>query len=152
MLAHDCPTEMEGFVSSIRTISLKQPSVSTNQVLGAIITDIKAGMVDGFDYCHIDIGNVRVFIAVCVLFEDYPASSEVPDVMKHSARAPCPHCFLFIPLKGRPKYCYTSKIYFSRFGYATSFKQMLEQRLSGTSSSNGEFLRMKQGNHYYNYR
>lgn len=45
MLTLVLPTEKERFVSSIQNIAFTPPGVSTNQVLDAVIPDIKNGTV-----------------------------------------------------------------------------------------------------------
>lgn len=77
--------------SSIRTISPTPVGVSTNEVLDIIIPEIIEGMTSGFSYIDSTFLRSKLYLEVTKIVGDYPASSEVVDVKKHSSGAPCTH-------------------------------------------------------------
>lgn len=80
------------FSLSVQTVSLTPLEVSTNQVLGALIPDIVTETRNGFDCMEPQNQNAKVFLDMCGLLGEHPASSLVLDITKQMAGAPCTHC------------------------------------------------------------
>ena len=84
--------ESQRSLSSVRPISLTPPGMPTNLVFDNIIEDIIVGTRDGFEVVDCEAQKAVVFLQMVGFVADYPASSEVLDVMNHNSRAPCTHC------------------------------------------------------------
>lgn len=120
MFPSSLPMRSRRSQSSIRTISLTPPGVSTNFVLNSLVADLVEGSLNGFS-------SVDAFGTHCICFfdilgfvADYPASSAAVDVKGHTALAPCTHC----------GFQYSPSIYTSKYAYSTSI-----------TSSNSAFMR-----------
>lgn len=134
MLTPDLHTDKRRFVSSIWKNLPETSGVFTYQVLDAIIPDIPAGELDGYDCWDIDVENVQVFIDVCAFLIDYSASSEVLGVVPHSARAPFSQwSFSHRREEEKSKYWYTTGTNFSRCSYTRSSEQTFEPLSSSIS-------------------
>lgn len=76
-----------GLSSSVRTVSLTPPGVSTNQGLDALTPYTVTGTINGFDRIEAQCPRAKVFLDMCGFLGDYPASLQVLDVLKHRAKA-----------------------------------------------------------------
>lgn len=79
-------------MSSVRPLSLTPQEVSTNVVLEKLIPDITRKTYQGYECSDLDGSVLQFFLEVCEFFEDYPAFSQVVDVLNHDTIAPCTHC------------------------------------------------------------
>lgn len=146
MLPLGLPFSRRRAASSVRTISLPPPDVFTNQVLDNLIQDIVEGTTKGFDSLDAEGSKVRVFLHFCGFLEDYPASSQVADTMKHMAEAPCTHCsFRQKGQKGGSSYAYTTKIHYGQSSFTRNIRRTLELHASNLDESRTDFLGMKEG-------
>ena len=97
--------------STIKTISVTPPGVSTNAAIDLIIDDLVRGSIDGIDCIDAFGKRVRVFIDVMGFIGDYPASFSVIDCKGHNATAPCTHCaFVFNKGSYDSTYAYTTSV------------------------------------------
>ena len=111
MLPLNLPLYKRKGLASIRTISLTPAKLSTNMIFDYIIDDLIHAAVNGIEGKDPFGNDVRIFIDTVGFVADYPASSEVLDVMKHGATAPCTHCtFRRRRDQNSTRYGYSSKI------------------------------------------
>lgn len=118
--------------STIRTVSLTPPGVSTNSVMEFILEDLVQGSIEGIDCVDAFGQHVRVFFDVMGFIGDYPASSGVVDLKGHTANAPCTVCG-FVCNKGSDvsTYAYTTSVTSCNTAYRRSQKRMESIREAG---------------------
>lgn len=133
-------------LTSIRPIALTPPGVSTNYVLDDIIEDIVEGTVSGFDGEDASGRKVKIFLDVVGFVADYPASSNVLDVMSHAAKAPCTHCtFRHRSAPGDTDYAYSTNIDSSHSSFVRGMHRTVSVRQSTLSDDDAKWLGMRKG-------
>lgn len=88
------PSRYRSSSSAIRVVSLVPKSVPPGVVLEEILTDIRAGMTEGFIDYDANGEKVTIFLDLVACIGDTPAINEVLDVRGHSAVA-CYHLCRF---------------------------------------------------------
>ena len=76
----------------IHAVSLAATGVNSNVVISDIVKDIVDGTVNGVESIDAEGNPCKIFLHMLGYIGDYPESSSVSDVMKHSARAPYTIC------------------------------------------------------------
>ena len=120
-------------VGALRRLGLTPPGISTNHVLSTIIPDIVKGSTDGFDMTTADGTEFTVYLDCVGFVGDYPAVSEVLDLLGHTSNAPCHLCsFTRYDKSGRgtSAYAYTSKICSSHPSFIRNGGRVAEIRAS----------------------
>ena len=133
--------------SSIRTISLTPPGVSTNSVIEHLIDDLVRGSTVGFE-CIDAFGKlVKVYFDIVGFIGDYPASSAVVDLKGHTATAPCTHCgFVFNKSSGSSVYAYTTSVSCCNSAFRRSQARTDSLRSLGLSTFHHKCLGMSEIN------
>ena len=118
--------------TSIRTVSLTPPGVSTNEVLHFLIEDLVTGSLDGF-ICTDAFGErVTVFFDIMGFIGDYPASSGVVDLRGHNAIAPCTVCgFTYNNDNVHSKYASTTSVHSRNSSYRRTQSRTESVRAAG---------------------
>ena len=139
--------ESRSRVGAIRRIGLTPPGISTNSVLEWIIPDIVKGTTDGFPVTTAD-GTEAILFLDCIGFVgDYPAVSEVLDVLGHTANAPCHLCsFTRYDKSGRgtSAYAYTSRVCSGHPSFIRTRNRVAQLRTGGVDAGSLRALGLQQ--------
>ena len=102
----DLPVAMIRSPRSINAVSLAPTGVNSNVVIKQVIDDVLQGSFNGYEFIDADGEVCKVFLHMVGYIGDYPEASNVLDVMKHSARAPCTLCnFRYKKRSSAKSYC-----------------------------------------------
>lgn len=111
-----------------------------------LIRDEIKGAVEGFGSREAEDNKVRIFLDICRFKEDYPASSEALNAVKHNAGALCPHCtFCYSNTHVMQDYAYSPDIYSDDFYYTQRVDDLILRRCCGIGVSDTCFLSMNEG-------
>lgn len=92
MIPPGCPVYRCKQLSSVRTISLTPPGISSSQILKFLIPIITEGTMKEFEGAESEVNSAHTLLEVCGLFGDYLALWQATDVMKHSDSSPPMYC------------------------------------------------------------
>ena len=105
----DLPVNLLRSPQCIHPVSLAPTGVNSNVVINNVVQDIVHCSYNGFTSLDADGTPCRVFLQMVGYVGDYPESSAVIDIMKHSARAPCTLCnFRYKRTEFGKSYCYST--------------------------------------------
>ena len=103
-------------------------------------------MTKGFDSVDIDGRQSKIFLEVSGFVGDYPASVDVIDTLKHSARAPCTHCVFRARPKGSAcRYAYSSDYHSSNSSFTRGMYRLLALRPKMSDEDGFRWMGMKDG-------
>ena len=141
MIPLNLPMHKRRGLSATRTISLTPPGVSTNEVFDYIINDLVDAAVNGISSTDPFGNRCRIFVDVVGFVADYPASSDILDVMKLGALAPCTHCtFRRRKLKTESRYAFTVDVHSSNSSFTRGLHRTKLLRKQEFSKEFAEYL------------
>lgn len=146
MQAVGLPRSCRLALSCIRPLALTPTGVKSNMVLDALLPDLVHGATSGFEVMDGYGQLARVFIDVVGFLGDYHGTSDVLDVMKQSARAPCPCCtFRKRSTPAESNYAYSATLNCRHSSFTRGLFRMKALRSSGLSEVERKWLGMSSG-------
>ena len=142
----DIPIEYLRSPRCIHPVSVAPTGVNSNVVISEALKDIINGSYEGFETVDAEGAPCKIFLHLIGYVGDYPESSAVIDVMKHSARAPCTLCnFRFTKTDFGKSYCSSSSSHSLNSSFTRGWFRTKAIRYSGIKPNEATWLGINEG-------
>lgn len=142
----DVPVRMLRSPRSVSPVSLAPTGVNSNVLINETLKDIVEGSLKGVPSIDANGEHCRIFPQLIGYIGDYPESSDVCDVMKHSARSPCTLCnFRYRRTESGPTYCFNKHSMSTNSSFTRGWFRTKSVRYSALSKDQYKWLGMNDG-------
>ncbi len=142
----DIPINILRSPQCIHPVSLAPTGVNSNVIINDVIKDVVFCSFNGFDSLDANGQPCRIFLHLLGYVGDYPESSAVVDIMKHSARSPCTLCnFRYKRTEFGPSYTTSTSTVSLNSSFTRGWFRTKAVRYSGLTKNEFKWLGMNDG-------